>query len=70
MISFNDEVIFREFSLWMSNNKFLGGGGGGGNKTYHARIITLEVNYTNSDGVRKVSAQLQWSEALEIMDKG
>lgn len=49
---------------------FLGGGGGGGNKTYHARIITLEVNYTNSDGVRKVSAQLQWSEALEIMDKG
>lgn len=54
----------------MSNNKFFGGGGGGGNKTYHARIITLEVNYTNSDGVRKVSAQLQWSEALEIMDKG
>lgn len=45
-------------------------GGGGVEKTYHDRIVTLEVNYTNSDGIRKVSAQLQWSEALEIMDKG
>ena len=34
-------------------------GGGGVEKTYHDRIVTLEVNYTNSDGIRKVSAQLQ-----------
>ena len=32
--------------------------------------MTLEVNYTNSDGVKKVFAQLQWSKALEMTDKG